>query len=106
MNSVELESKVKNAISKGAKVSKEAFEKAGNKIQNFTDKSVLKMEIRQLETKRDCKYEELGLKISELLLKGLKIDFEDNSDVEIVNGLQQEIIELSSKITEKESELK
>ena len=106
MNSVELESKVKNAISKGAKASKEAFEKAGNKIQNFTDKSVLKMEIRQMETKRDCKYEELGLKISELLLKGLKIDFEDNSDVEIVNGLQQEIIELSSKITEKESELK
>ena len=106
MNSVELESKVKNAISKGAKASKEAFEKAGNKIQNFTDKSVLKMEIRQLETKRDCKYEELGLKISDLLLKGLKIDFEDNSDVEIVNGLQQEIIELSSKITEKESELK
>ncbi|MDD5929799.1 MAG: hypothetical protein PUC37_08350 [Spirochaetales bacterium] len=106
MKSAELETKVKDAISKGAKASKEAFEKAGNKIQNFTDKSVLKIEIRQLENKRDCKFEELGLKISELLLKGLKLDFEDNSDLEIVNGLQQEIIELSSKISEKESELK
>lgn len=106
MKGENLESKVKDAISKGAKASKEAFEKAGNKIQDFTDKSFLKIEIHQLETKRDCKYEELGLKISELLLKGMKIDFEDNSDVEIVNGLQQEIIELSSKISEKESELK
>lgn len=102
MNSDEIETKVKEAISKGAKASKEAFEKAGTKIQNFTDKSVLKMEIRQLESKRDCKYEELGMKVSELLLKGAVINFDGKDDIQIVNSLQSEIQDFSDKISEKE----
>ena len=44
-----------------AQASKEALEKAGDKVQDFTDKSVTKIEIHKLETKRDCKYEEMGL---------------------------------------------
>lgn len=102
MNTDEIETKVKEAISKGAKASKEAFEKAGTKIQNFTDKSVLKMEIRQLESKRDCKYEELGMKVSELLFKGAVINFDGEDDIQIVNSLQSEIQDFSDKISEKE----
>ena len=102
MDTQEIESKVKETISKGAKSTKEAFEKVGNKIQDFTDKSVVKMEIRQLENKRDCKYEELGLKVSELLLQGAKITFNKTDEVEMVEELQKEIKDFTAKIAEKE----
>ena len=56
MNMEELGSKVKELFSRGTQASREALEKAGDKVQDFTDKSVTKIEIHKLETKRDCKY--------------------------------------------------
>lgn len=105
MNTEELGKKVKDMFSKGARASKDAFEKAGDKVQDFTDKSVIKIEKRQLETKRDCKYEELGLKLSQLLLEGATISASNPDDVMILNDIQKEIIELSEKIKEKEQNL-
>ena len=61
MNMEDFGNKVKALFSKGVETSKEALEKAGDKVQDFTDKSVTKIEIHKLETKRDCKYEEMGL---------------------------------------------
>lgn len=98
----EIGSKLKEMFSKGAKASKEAFEKAGDKVQTFTDKSVVKLEKHQLETKRDCKYEELGLKLSQMLAEGAVISSENKEDIEILNNIQEEIINLSDKIREKE----
>lgn len=105
INKEEIENKVKEMVSKGAKASKEALAKAGDKVQDFTDKSMIKIEKHQLETKRDCKYEELGLKLSQLLLEGATISASNPDDIMILNDIQKEIIELSEKIKEKEQDL-
>lgn len=105
MNKGEIETKVKEMLSKGAKASKEAFEKASDKVQEFTDKSVIKLKKHQLETKLDCKYEELGLKISQLLLEGAEITFSNPEEIAIVNDIQKEILSLSQQIKEKEQNL-
>jgi len=102
MNTEEIGNKVKDLFSKGAKASKEAFEKAGDKVQDFTDKSVIKVEKHQLETKRDCKYEELGLKLSQMLLEGASISSSNPEDVKILSDIQEEIKVLSDQIREKE----
>jgi len=105
MNVEELSKKVKSVFSKGVETSKEAFEKAGDKVQNFTDKSVTKIEIHKLETKRDCKYEEMGLKISQMLLEGASITCSNADDIRILNDLQEEIKKLDQEIKNKENEL-
>lgn len=105
MNTEEIGNKVKEMFSKGAKASKNAFEKAGDKVQDFTDKSVVKIEIRQLENRRDCKYEELGLKLSQMLIEGAEITSSNQDDIQILNEIQEEIKNLSDKIREKNDEL-
>ena len=105
MDTNEIGNKVKDLFHKGSKATKEALERAGDKMQDFTDKSVVKVEKYQLEQKRDVKYEEMGLKISQMLLEGATINFENTRDVEIWNEMQEEIKELSDQIREKESEL-
>lgn len=103
MNTEEIGNKVKEIFSKGAKASKEALEKAGDKVQDFTDKSVIKLEKHQLETKRDCKYEELGLKLSQMLIEGATISSSNTDDLEIINNIQEEIKNISDQIREKEN---
>ena len=76
--------------------------KAGDKVQDFTDKSMIKIEKHQLETKRDCKYEELGLKLSQLLLEGATINSSNAAEIAIVNDLQKEILTLSEQIAQKD----
>ncbi len=105
MDMEELVKKVKSLFSKGVESSKEALEKAGDKVQDFTDKSVTKLEIHKLETKRDCKYEEMGLKLSQMLLQGASITCENPEDIKILNDLQEEIKNLAEQISEKEKEL-
>ena len=105
MDSEGIGKKMKEMFSKVSKVSKETFEKAGNKVQDFTDKSVVKIEIKKIESKRNCKYEELGLKISQMMLQGAKIQFENQDDINTLNGIQKEIKNLSAQIKEKEKEL-
>lgn len=103
MNKDEISTKAKELFSKGAKATKEALEKAGDKVQDFTDKSVIKVEKHQLETKRDCKYEEMGLKLSQMLIEGAVISSDNPDDLEIITNLQEEIKNLSDQIREKES---
>ena len=47
MDSKEIESKVKEIGKKVAEVSKSAFDKASDKVQDFTDKSILKIDIKK-----------------------------------------------------------
>ena len=101
----EIGSKVKELFSRGTEVSKEALAKAGDKVQDFTDKSVTKIEIHKLETKRSCKYEEMGLKLSQMLLQGASITCENPEDIKILSEIQEEIKNLAEQISEKENEL-
>ena len=105
MNMEELGNKVKDLFSRGTQASKQALEKAGDKVQDFTDKSVTKIEIHRLETKRNCKYEEMGLKLSQMLLEGASITCENAEDIKILNDIQEEIKNLAEQIREKENEL-
>lgn len=105
MNIDEIGNKVKEMFSRGTKASKEALEKAGDKVQDFTDKSVTRIEIHKIETKRDCKYEEMGLKISQMLLEGASITSSNPDDIRILNDIQEEIKNLSEQIKQKENEL-
>ena len=105
MNMDEIGNKVKDLFSRGTQASKEVLSKAGDKVQDFTDKSVTKIEIHKLETKRDCKYEEMGLKLSQMLLQGASIPCENPEDIKILNDIQEEIKNLAEQISEKEKEL-
>ena len=105
MNIDEFGTKVKSLFSKGMESSKEALEKAGDKVQDFTDKSVTKIEIHKLETQRDCKYEEMGLKLSQMLLEGASITCSNADDIKILNDIQEEIKNISEEIHNKEKEL-
>ena len=102
MDTDELTAKVKSLFSKGAKATKDAFEKTGDKVQDFTDKSVIKIEKRQIETKRDCKYEEMGLKLSQMLMEGATINCSNPDDIKILSDIQEGIKNLSDQIREKE----
>lgn len=102
MDTEELTAKVKSLFSKGAKATKDVFEKTGDKVQDFTDKSVIKIEKHQLETKRDCKYEELGLKLSQMMIEGATINCSNPEDINILSDIQEEIKNLSDQIREKE----
>ena len=105
MNMEDLGSKIKDLFTRGTQASKEVLEKAGDKVQDFTDKSVTKIEIHKLENKRDCKYEEMGLKLSQMLLQGASITCENVEDIKILNDIQEEIKNLGEQISEKEKEL-
>ena len=105
MNIEELGTKVKDLFSRGTQASREVLERAGDKVQDFTDKSVTKIEIHKLETKRDCKYEEMGLKLSQMLLEGASITSSNAEDIKILNDIQEEIKNLGEQIKLKESEL-
>ncbi len=105
MNVEDFGNKVKDLFSRGTQASKEALSKAGDKVQDFTDKSVTKIEIHKLETKRDCKYEEMGLKLSQMLLEGASITSSNPDDIRILNDIQEEIKNIGEQIKTKEQEL-
>ena len=67
MESKDLESKFKEIGKKVAEVSKSAFDKASDKVQDFTDKSILKIDIKKLQVKQNQLYKNLGEKVSKIL---------------------------------------
>lgn len=99
MDTEELVNKVKSALSKGAIGAMSAFEKAGDKVQKFSDTSVVKIEKKQLEMKRDSKYQALGEKLSTLLAEK-KIELPDAVAID-VEPILEEIQTLSNQIKEK-----
>lgn len=103
MNKDELGKKVKDLFTKGAEASKEAFVKAGDKVQNFTDKSVLKIEKKQLESKLNDKYAELGKIVAAALECSDKLTISDEVIKTAANNLQEEIKSLQTQIKEKEA---
>ena len=107
MDSKEIESKVKENGKKVAEVSKSAFDKASDKVQDFTDKSILKIDIKKLQSKQSDLYKNLGEKVSKLLCDGSlkQLDIENPEEKENVLSIQNEIVELEKQIQQKQSEL-
>jgi len=105
MDTDEIGQKLKDFFTKGAQASKEAFEKAGDKVQEFSDKSVVRLEKKQLEGKLDNKYAEIGKKVSQIL-DNAALNFMHVEDQEAIQKLQSEVESLLQEIKAKEDLLK
>ncbi len=99
MNTDEIISKVKSILTKGAADAKTAIEKAGDKVQKFSDESVVKIEKKQLEMKRNTKYQNLGEKLYGFITDK-KIELPEAAAIE-VESILEEIKTLSNQIKEK-----
>ena len=114
VSEVSKEQKIKDFLSKSAEVSKNAFSKATDAVQKFSDKSVLKIQIQNQKSARSKKYTELGELVSELLSKKgadignlsavLPAD-ETLKAIEQIKKVQKEILSISKDIKELEKQL-
>ena len=99
MNTDEIISKVKSILTKGAADAKTAIEKAGDKVQKFSDESVVKIEKKQLEMKRNTKYQLLGEKLCNFITEK-KLELPEAVAID-VESILEEIKTLSNQIKEK-----
>ena len=96
--------KMKEYLDKGVEVSKEALSKAGDVVQDFSDKSVTKIETHQLISRQNKEYRALGQAV-------LKF-FEENpsaslsADNSLISGIMAEIQRLEKEIVQREESLK
>ena len=114
MDTDEMKTKLKNFISKSSDVTKSAFSKASNAVQKFSDKSVLKIEIKQMESKKEKLFTKIGKHLSSVLAhENVDIMNLQNSNdekittlVEEIKTFQAEIVQLNLDIQENKEELK
>lgn len=114
VSKISKEQKIKDFLSKSAEVSKNAFSKATDAVQKFSDKSVLKIQIQNQKSARSKKYTELGELVSEVLSKKgadignlsavLPAD-ETLKAIEQIKKVQKEILGISKDIKELEKQL-
>lgn len=95
--------KAKELFGKGAKASKEAMTKAGSAIQDFSDKSVVKLEIKQLENKMKAYYTDLGKLASDSFLASPEKTFSMDSDG--VSEIMKEINNCRDEIQKRQKAL-
>lgn len=94
---------LKQYLDKGVEASKKGLKTAGSAISEFGDKSVNKIDIVQLKSRLEKKYQELGQTVAEQLAEdGISI----SKDSIVVSEKLSSIKELKEKIHEKEKALK
>ncbi len=94
---MDFDRKLRDILEKGAKASKTAFEKAGDAVQEFSDKSVVRLERKQLESRRNTKYTELGRAVAvSFMEKGQNVFKPDTQEGQ---ALMQEILPLLDEIS-------
>lgn len=94
---------LKQYLDKGVEASKKGLKTAGSAISEFGDKSVNKIDIVQLKSRLEKKYQELGQAVAEQLAEdGISI----SKDSLVVSEKLSSIKELKEKIHEKEEVLK
>lgn len=94
---------LKQYLDKSVEVSKKGLKSAGSAISEFGDKSVNKIDIVQLKSRLEKKYQELGQAVAEQLAEdGIPI----SKDSLVVSEKLSSIKELKEKIHEKEEALK
>ena len=114
MDTDEMKTKLKNFISKSSDVTKSAFSKASNAVQKFSDKSVLKIEIKQMESKKEKLFTKIGKHLSSVLVHENVdlMNLQNSNDekittlVEEIKTFQAEIVQLNLDIQENKEELK
>lgn len=114
MDTDEMKTKLKNFISKSSDVTKSAFSKASNAVQKFSDKSVLKIEIKQMESKKEKLFIKIGRHLSSVLshenvdLMNLQNSNDEKIStlVEEIKTFQAEIVQLNLDIEKNKEELK
>lgn len=95
--------KMKEYLEKSVEASKDAFSKAGDAVQDFGDKSVLKIEIKQINSRLNREYRSLGTQIYRL--------YSENHETEIafsdarISGILEEIGRLQDEISRRETAL-
>lgn len=108
------EKKIKDFLSKSAEVSKNAFTKATDAVQKFSDKSVLKIQIQNQKSARSKKYTEMGELVSILLSKkGAEIGTlatilpveETEQVLSQIKAIQKEIAVINKDIKDLEKQL-
>lgn len=94
---------LKQYLDKGVEASKKGLKTAGSAISEFGDKSVNKIDIVQLKSRLEKKYQELGQAVADQLAEdGISI----SKDSLVVSEKLSAINELKEKINEKEASLK
>lgn len=94
---------LKQYLDKSVEVSKKGLKSAGSAISEFGDKSVNKIDIVQLKSRLEKKYQELGQAVADQLAEdGISI----SKDSLVVSEKLSSIKELKEKIHEKEEALK
>ena len=94
----------KNALKKGAEASKNALDKAGKAAVKFGDESVLRIEIKQLESQIKKDTAELGAAVSKAFISDSKETV--SKDDEEIRVILDRIRQAQSEISEREGELK
>lgn len=103
MTKDEFKSKFKDGFEKFVKGSKKAFGKAGNAVQDFSDKSVIRIEKKQFESKRKDQYEKLGKLVFDAFSADAKSKVSVSDDG--VPSIMEEIKRLSEEIKSREDAL-
>lgn len=114
MDTDEMKTKLKNFISKSSDVTKSAFSKASNAVQKFSDKSVLKIEIKQMESKKEKLFTKIGKHLSSILANENVdlLNLQNSNDekittlIEEIKTFQAEIVQLNLDIEKNKEELK
>lgn len=104
MDKEELKEKFKSGMDKFVESSKKALAQAGNAVQDFSDKSVIRIEKHQLESKKDEQLKKLGILAAEKFLndESAVLSASEEAVVEIL----QEIRRLNGDISNREDKLK
>lgn len=95
--------KMKSYLDKGVEASKDAFSKAGSAVQSFGDKSVVRIEKKQLEIKLQQEKLNLGILVYDILSGEDKITL--SNDDSRVSGIIAEISRLKNEIEKRDEAL-
>lgn len=98
MDIEQVKSKIKNIFNKTVEVSKNTFEKAGDAVQDFSDKTMIRIEKNQLDGKLNDAFAEFGIVIFNSLSEKLTSE-EMNSVLETF--VEGESLENAKQIIEK-----
>lgn len=95
--------KMKNYLDKGVEVSKDAFSRAGTAVQDFGDKSVLRIEKKQFESKLEKEYISLGKQCFTLIKKDGEKSIE--ADDGRISGIIAEIERINIEIEKRDEQI-
>ena len=104
MDKDEIKEKLQSGLDKFLDSSKKALGKAGNAVQDFSDKSVIRIEKHQFEVKKDDQIKKLGTLALERFLNDSSATLSAGEDA--VVSILEEIRKLNDDIALREDKLK